>query len=119
MRLMVAGRLLNTVKYIKMACSSNFGNVFSVLGRFYGLLEGLTITFRISSCLCLASLPANVTVATADSKLALRLLSGINSLVRVLFSSLLVEILFVAGTTLIQSISNVQGYGVLGPSFGS
>jgi hypothetical protein len=26
---------INTVKYIKMACSSNFGNVFSVLGQFY------------------------------------------------------------------------------------
>ena len=26
-------RFINTIKYIKMAASSNFGNVFSVLGK--------------------------------------------------------------------------------------
>ena len=28
-------RFINTIKYIKMAASSNFGNVFSVLGKYY------------------------------------------------------------------------------------
>jgi hypothetical protein len=27
-------RFINTIKYVKMAASSNFGNVFSVLGEF-------------------------------------------------------------------------------------
>ena len=28
-----SNRFINTIKYIKMAASSNFGNVFSVLGK--------------------------------------------------------------------------------------
>ena len=43
-KLTLVKSLLNTVKYIKMACSSNFGNVFSVLGTFYVLARGLNVT---------------------------------------------------------------------------
>jgi hypothetical protein len=42
--LTLAKSLLNTVKYIKMACSSNFGNVFSVLSTFYVLVRVLNVT---------------------------------------------------------------------------
>ena len=33
--IMGTDRFINTIKYIKMAASSNFGNVFSVLGKWF------------------------------------------------------------------------------------
>lgn len=54
-----------------MACSSNFGNVFSVLGMFYGLAGGLNITLRTYSCFCLVALPADVAAAAIGSEFAL------------------------------------------------
>ena len=117
--LMVVNRLLNTVKYIKMACSSNFGNVFSVLGTLCNFPEDLAAMFWTLSCFGLATLPTNVAPPAIGSEPPLRLFSRIDSLVGVLHSFLWMESLFMTGTMLIPNISNIRGHGVPGPLFAS
>jgi len=61
-------RFLNTIKYVKMACSSNFGNVFSVLSKsYFASLEGTNLMvankrsrFRLVALSTNAAVPAAV-----------------------------------------------------------
>ena len=93
-------RFINTVKYIKMACSSNFGNVFSVLGGFLFFIYFLFYIYKLTyrSCFCLVAVRTDVTTPTFIPKFVVRLFSSIHPLVGSFFVSSLTGIVDDWGT---------------------
>ena len=64
-------RFINTIKYIKMAASSNFGNVFSVLGKYQFARHLQPLFIQKCSRFSLVAICANAAAATALPELAL------------------------------------------------